>query len=227
MVIVRWNEADGPVDVTPPFSARTIAHEYGGGWYAVNGGTVYFSNLDDGRIYRCDRGHAPVALTEEGPFHYGDVVADPTRSRLLCVREDMSAEPEPRDALVAVDVAPGAIITVLTDGYDFIRRRDPAQTDSVRLTVVAAPEHASDTSELWVAEVDAAGGLTNPRMVAGGGEESVVQPERALRRLTCLRVRSNGLVEPPLRLLPASDVAALVALMAADAELPRRSGSSA
>ena len=126
-VIVRWNEADGPVDVTPPFSARTIAHEYGGGWYAVNGGTVYFSNLDDGRIYRELR-HAPVALTEEGPFHYGDVVADPPRSRLLCVREDMSAEPEPRDALVAWTSQQARSRRSLTATTS--RRRDPAQTDS-------------------------------------------------------------------------------------------------
>ena len=129
-VIVRWNESDGAADVTPPpFNARTMAHVYGGGWYAVADGTVYFSNLDDGRIYRQDRGRAPVALTEEGPFLYGDLIVDPARSRLLCVREDMSAEPEPRDALVAIDVTSGAV-TVLADGSTSTPRRGPAQTES-------------------------------------------------------------------------------------------------
>ncbi len=100
-------------------------------------------------------------------------------ARLLCVREDMSAEPEPRDALVAVDVAAG-VVTVLADGYDFYSTPRPSP-DGKWLAWLSwrHPNMPWDTSELWVAEVDAAGGLTNPRMVAGGGEESVVQPEWA------------------------------------------------
>src|SRR5690242_9466203 len=67
-VIVRWSELDGVQDVTPaPFNARTMAHEYGGGWYTVDAPrqTVYFSNLPDGRIYKQPIGGQPVPLTEE------------------------------------------------------------------------------------------------------------------------------------------------------------------
>ncbi len=179
-VIVRWNETDGTVDVTPtPFNARTIAHEYGGGWYAVSDGTVYFSNLEDGRIYRQDRNGQPVALTEEGPFHYGDLVVDRPRSRLMCVREDMSAQPEPRDALVAIDLVSGAV-TVLTDGYDFYSTPRPSPNGKMLAWLSwRHPNMPWDTTELWVAEVDASGGLSGARMIAGGGEESVVQPEWA------------------------------------------------
>ena len=98
-VIVRWNERDGATDVTPPpFNARTKAHEYGGGWYAVDRGTVYFVNFDDGRIYRQQRDGTPVPLTEDGPFRHGDLVVDRALNRLLCVREDMGAVPEAVEA---------------------------------------------------------------------------------------------------------------------------------
>ena len=53
-----------------------MAHEYGGGWYAVDGETVYFSNVEDGRIYRQESGAAPKAITEAGPFRYGDLFVD-------------------------------------------------------------------------------------------------------------------------------------------------------
>src|ERR1700756_3182458 len=42
-----------PTDVTPPpYNARTRVHEYGGGSWTVHNGTVYFSKLADGRLYR-------------------------------------------------------------------------------------------------------------------------------------------------------------------------------
>jgi dipeptidyl aminopeptidase/acylaminoacyl peptidase len=179
-VIVRWNEREGAVDVTPPpFNARTMAHEYGGGWYAVHEGTVFFSNLDDGRIYRQRRGEQPVPLTAEGPYRYGDLVFDSARQRLLCVREDRSAEPEPQDSLVAIDVDTGET-TVLAEGYDFYST--PRPSPDGRMLAWLAWRHPNmpwDATELWVADISADGRPTGDRMVAGGGEESVVQPEWA------------------------------------------------
>jgi len=196
-VIVRWNEADGPVDVTPPpFNARTMAHEYGGGWYAVDRGTVYFVNLDDGRIYRQARGATPEALTEEGPYRHGDLVVDTRRNRLLCIREDMSAVaghegaesapptdgsrgPEPQDLLVAVDLAT-AKVDVLTSGYDFYSTPRPSPDgNSLAWLSWRHPNMPWDGTELWVAGIDDVGMPTEPRLVAGSAEEAVVQPEWA------------------------------------------------
>src|SRR4051812_35890003 len=76
-VIVRWSEAQGTTDVTPPpFNARTMIHEYGGGWYTADpaSGTVYFSNLPDSRVYRVERGGTPIAVTEGDPFRFGDLM---------------------------------------------------------------------------------------------------------------------------------------------------------
>ena len=196
-VIVRWNETNGAVDVTPPpFNARTTAHEYGGGWYAVDSGTVYFVNLDDGRIYRQPRGAAPEPLTEEGPYRHGDLVVDTRRNRLLCIREDMSAVvdhgatdgapptdgsrgPEPQDLLVAVDLATG-MVDVLTSGYDFYSSPRPSPNGkSVAWLSWRHPNMPWDGTQLWVAGVDDGGRLTDPHLVAGGADEAVVQPEWA------------------------------------------------
>lgn len=191
-VIVRWNEREGEVDVTPPsFNARTMAHEYGGGWYAVGRASVFFSNLEDGRIYGQAGDGAPVALTEPGPFRFGDLTFDAAHDRLLCVREDHTGIDaaqhvgegeriaEPREALVAIDAASGAV-TVLAQGYDFYSTPRPS-LDGQRLAWLSwrHPNMPWDTSELWLADVDGSGRLSNERMIAGGGEDSVVQPEWA------------------------------------------------
>ena len=106
-VIVRWNEGDGATDVTPPpFNARTMIHEYGGGWYTVDPatGTVYFSSIPDGRIYRAERRVAPIAVTADGPFRFGDLMLDAARGRLLAVREDHTGLDGAADAAHAAEL---------------------------------------------------------------------------------------------------------------------------
>ncbi len=191
-VIVRWDAREGAVDVTPPsFNARTMIHEYGGGWYTVDPATetVYFSNLPDSRIYRQARGAAPVALTAEADVRFGDLVLDAARQRLVCVREDHTGldhaahvaqeggrAPEARNELVSVDLSSGSV-TVLTSGHDFYST--PRVSSDGRLAWLAwdHPNMPWDATELWVAQFDAAGALKNERLVAGGMDESIVQPE--------------------------------------------------
>jgi dipeptidyl aminopeptidase/acylaminoacyl peptidase len=188
-VIVR-RRSDGTIeDVTPPgFNARTMAHEYGGGWYAVHAGTVYSVSIDDQRIYVQAAGGAPQPLTLAGPFRYGDLWFDRAHDRLLCVREDFSdVDPtkrgsdgraqDPVEAVVAIDPASGAA-RVLVDGYDFFSTPRPSP-DGRQLAWLAwrHPNMPWDTTELWLAEVDGDGLPQNARMIAGGGQESIVQPE--------------------------------------------------
>ena len=47
---------DGKIEdvLPPPFSARTLANEYGGGALLASQGTVYFTNYADQRIWRLD-----------------------------------------------------------------------------------------------------------------------------------------------------------------------------
>ena len=191
-VIVRWTSGEGAVDVTPaPFNARTMIHEYGGGWYCVDPvhGTVFFTSLADGRIYRQPRDGEPVALTAEGAFRYGDLNFDWSQGRLVCIREDHTGIDhhaaagegqriaEPRNELVAVDLASGAV-SVLASGYDFYSSPRPLFE---RLAWLAwrHPNMPWDSIELWVADIADSGEQSNARMIAGGADESIVQPEWA------------------------------------------------
>jgi len=105
LVVVEAGADGARLDRTPPgFSARSRAHEYGGGAYAVSEGVLYFTEDADQRVYRQDDpAAAPVPLTPEGPWRYADLVPDPTRRRVLCVRETLPASGgEPRSAIVAI-----------------------------------------------------------------------------------------------------------------------------
>src|SRR5215467_8891793 len=121
-------------DITPPpYNARTRVHEYGGGSWIVRNGTVYFSNLADGRLYCQEPGVSePRALTPEPPapgrqWRYADGVIDQRRNRWIGVREDHTADGEPVNAIVAVgldgDSGPGQ---VLASGHDFYASPRPS-----------------------------------------------------------------------------------------------------
>ena len=120
-VIVRGEENGGTADITPlDFNARTRVHEYGGGSWTVADGVVYFSNFADGRLYRQARGDAPRALTPAPSargrdWRFADGEIDHRLHRWLGVREDHTAEGEPINALVAIDLdqageEPGRVI---------------------------------------------------------------------------------------------------------------------
>jgi dipeptidyl aminopeptidase/acylaminoacyl peptidase len=186
--IVRWHPNSGVEDVTPaPFNARTMVHEYGGGAYAVHDGIVYFANLADARLYRQRFGEEPAPITGVGAFRYADLVVDPARERLLCVREDHAQlgtgsdgrGPEARNELVAIDLRSGDV-AVLASGHDFYST-PRLSADGSRLAWLAwnHPNMPWDGTELWLADLDADGLPGEPRLAAGGAEESIVQPEWA------------------------------------------------
>lgn len=196
-VIVRRRAGDETEDVTPAeFNARTMAHEYGGGVYTVENGTVYFSNLPDGRIYRQSAGNPTVEpLTADGPYRYADLVVDRHRRRLIAVREDhrpvlegesLSRDgrgPEPESTIVAVALdgaTADASVSVLATGHDFYSTPRPSP-DGRRLAWLAwrHPNMPWDGTELWVAQVGDDGTLVDARLVAGGPDESLAQPEWA------------------------------------------------
>jgi len=179
-VVVRCG-ADGRVaDVTPaPYSARSRVHEYGGGAYAVADGTVYFSNVADGRVYVQRAGAPPEALTPDGRWRYADLAVDRRQARLVCVREDHSdASRESVNTVVTVRTDRSAMPSVLVEGADFYAspRLSP---DGTRLAYLAwhHPNMPWDGTELWVAEHGADGTLTAAARVAGGPEESIFQPQ--------------------------------------------------
>ncbi len=166
-------------ELTPaPFNVRSKVHEYGGGAYTVADGVAWFSHHADSRLYRIEPGTAPEPVTAEGNHHrYADFVIDALRRRLVTVREDHSAGghyPENTIAAVGFDGAE----TVLVGGNDFYAA--PRLSPDGRQLAWLCWDHPRmpwEGSELWLADVQADGSLANGRLVAGGPQESVCQPE--------------------------------------------------
>ena len=167
------------VEVTPPpFNARTTVHEYGGGSFVVADDAVYFSNFSDQRIYRLDHGMEPRPVTPTVNMRYADGVID-RRSRMICVREDHSqSDQNAVNTMVSLSLDGKDSGKVLVSGNDFYSspRLSP---DGSRLAWVTwnHPNMPWDGTELWVAEVNTDGSLGRTQLVAGGLNESVVQPE--------------------------------------------------
>jgi dipeptidyl aminopeptidase/acylaminoacyl peptidase len=178
--VVVCRTADGQItDVTPPpLNVRSRVHEYGGGAFLVHQGTLYFSNFADQRLYRQKAGQEPVAITPEQAWRYADGVVDAQRKRMICVREDHTGEGEPVNTLVSLDLdGQDAPQTVLVSGNDFYAapRLSP---DGSKLAWICwnHPNMPWDSTELWVGEISAEGTIAQAQRIAGGGEESIVQP---------------------------------------------------
>ncbi|MFL6228462.1 MAG: prolyl oligopeptidase family serine peptidase [Pyrinomonadaceae bacterium] len=189
--VVVKREGESRRDLIPqPFNARTRVHEYGGGDYTVHGGTLYFSNFSDQRLYRrapTDAAPQPLTPESQSQLRYADMTFDAARARLISVREDHRASGhEPANAIVAVrldaDAPDGASDDgeVLTFGYDFDFYSSPRVSPNGKYLAWLAWKHPNmpwDGTKLWVAEFGPAGALGHSRLIAGGPEESIFQPE--------------------------------------------------
>ena len=179
-VIVRRDSSGQQADVNPaPFNARTRAHEYGGGDYAVWNGVVYFSNFSDQRLYRQVVGSGPEAITAEADVRYADALIDEKRNRLICISEDHTGTSEAVNRIVSINLEGSAGVgNILAEGNDFYSspKLSPDGTHLAWLTW-NHPNMPWDGCELWVGEVEDDGTLKNERWVAGGAHESIFQPE--------------------------------------------------
>jgi dipeptidyl aminopeptidase/acylaminoacyl peptidase len=182
---VTWNSSSE--DVTPQgFNVRTRVHEYGGGAWTVAEGMIYFSNHADNRLYRMDRyGHQPLPLSPEGPWRYADGLIDPHRRSWIGVREDHSAEGQPVNTIVRVDIAgwseSGESLnsgTVVASGHDFYS--SPRLSPDGRWLAFLAWDHPNMPwmgTGLYVISLNQSD--SQPILIAGGDRESVFQPEWA------------------------------------------------
>jgi dipeptidyl aminopeptidase/acylaminoacyl peptidase len=182
---VSWNSSSE--DVTPQgFNVRTRVHEYGGGAWTVADGMIYFSNFADSRLYRMDRyGHQPLPLTPEGPWRYADGLVDSRRGHnWIGVREDHSAEGQPVNTIVRVDINGLTSAdslgsgTVIASGHDFYS--SPRLSPDGRWLAFLAWDHPNMPwvgTGLYVIPLNQPD--SPPILIAGGERESVFQPEWA------------------------------------------------
>jgi dipeptidyl aminopeptidase/acylaminoacyl peptidase len=176
-VIVR-RTPDGKVEdiLPPPYSARSTVNEYGGGALLAADGIVYFTNYTDQRIWRIKLGESPEPLTSESKLRFADYVLDAKHGRLVSVCEDhTTTDAEPPNRIVAVDLKSGQV-TTLVEGADFYST-PVVSPDGNQLTWISwnHPNMPWDDTELHVAPIRADGKLGEPRLVAGGKDESIFQ----------------------------------------------------
>jgi len=179
-VIVRRTPDGTVADVTPPgFNARTTVHEYGGGAYLVDSGTVYFSNFADQRLYRQMPSQAPQPITSMSKMRYADGVLDKRRNLIYCVREDHTeGGRDATNTLVKIDLAGDSEGETIVSGNDFYS--SPRLSSDGKYLAWLTWNHPNmpwDGTELWVGELDDAGRITSSKRVAGGLTESIFQPE--------------------------------------------------
>jgi dipeptidyl aminopeptidase/acylaminoacyl peptidase len=186
-VVVRLEQDGQQAELTPKIcNVRTRVHEYGGGSWTVKDDAVYFSNFADGRLYRQVRGAAePEALTPAPPererdWRFADGEIDGRCNRWIGVREDHSAEGEPVNTIVAVDLGkPGAEPgRVLIAGHDFFC--SPRLSPDARRLVWLTWDHPHmpwNGTMLYLADIDDTGAIGTPAPITGGKEESIFQPE--------------------------------------------------
>jgi dipeptidyl aminopeptidase/acylaminoacyl peptidase len=184
-VLVRWTPQDGAVDAVPAtFEVGSQVHEYGGGAYLAADPTLFVVRRDDQRIHRIDLHReqppqpiTPLPRTPAGPRH-GDLRVTPDRRLLVCVREDLQAFSAGRSELVALPTDGSSAPWVLAGDRDYYAAPRPSP-DGRQVAWLSwdRPQMPWDGSDLWVAELTSDGRLGPARHVAGGPEESIIQPE--------------------------------------------------
>ncbi len=186
-VLVRWTSLAGALDAVPAaFDVGSRVHEYGGGAYLAAESLVFVVRRDDQRLYRIDldRGHQPQPITPVpqslAGLRYADLRVTPNQRLLVCVREDHQTSSAVRNELVALPTDGASAPWVVAAGHDFYAAPHPSP-DGHQLAWLSwdRPQMPWDGSDLWVADLHHDGRLGPPRHIAGGPEESIIQPEWA------------------------------------------------
>jgi dipeptidyl aminopeptidase/acylaminoacyl peptidase len=161
-------------------NVRTRVHEYGGAPYVVVGDTVYYVELTDQRLYRVGPDGKREPLTPTG-FRYADftprIADDGSAAALICVREDHRDPGDVRNALVSIPLPAGGAGDVLYGDSDFVAN-PRISPDGRQLAFVTwnHPHMPWDASEIRLADLDDHG-LGAVRAIAGGDDESVLEPQ--------------------------------------------------
>jgi len=180
VVLMRRPAGGEPEAVTAAeVNVRTRVHEYGGGAWALAGDDlVLFVDFADQRLYRQRLNEEPVAITPEpsspAGLRYADMRLCPDGCTVVCVREAHGAG-EAENQIVALALDGSGEPAVLASGRDFYSfPRVSPDGAWLAWTCWDHPNMPWDGTELWVAPL---GDTADARLVAGGPEESVFQPE--------------------------------------------------
>lgn len=165
-------------ELTPaPFNVRTRVHEYGGAAFVPHHSRLYFSNFQDNRLYVRNENGDIQPITSNSNCRYADAAIDEKRSRLYWVREDHTESAIFAETTLVTMDFDGRNERIIATGNDFYSnpRISPDGSQLAYLTW-RHPNMPWDTTELWLADLNDDGSLSNERKVAGGQDESIIQP---------------------------------------------------
>ncbi len=206
-VVMRWTDAGGAEDVTPPgFSAATTINGYGGAAMGVRDGVVWFSNASDPKV----TGTADLRLHRQVPGEYpqpvtpllagclSEITPDPARGVVFAVRQDPDRplNGQDRQTIVALDMAGRRLPVTLAEGGDFyaMPRLSP---DGRRMAWITwdYPSMPWDGTRLQVAELDAGGAAIAVRTI-GGAPATTIDPALNPVLQAALRYSDESILEP-------------------------------
>ncbi|HEV2791148.1 MAG TPA: S9 family peptidase [Solirubrobacterales bacterium] len=180
VVLMRQPTGGEPEAVTPAATnVRTRVHEYGGGaWCLAGPDLVLFVDFEDQRLYRLRLGEEPLAISPAplapAALRYADMRPSPDGAAVVCVRES-HGEGEAVNEVVSLPLDGSGEPRVLASGRDFYSfPRISPDGAWLAWTCWDHPNMPWDGTELWVAPLGDPG---EERLVAGGSEESIFQPE--------------------------------------------------
>lgn len=178
-ITIMKKSPDGRVvELTPaPFNARTRVHEYGGAPFILHEGSLYFSNFKDNLLYLRQSDGEIHAITSDSNHRYANAVVDKKRGRLYWIREDHTkSDIFAETTIVAMDFN-GGNERIIVSGNDFYSN-PRISPDGKQLAYLTwnHPNMPWDETELWVANLNDDGSVSNVKMVTGGAGESVIQP---------------------------------------------------
>jgi dipeptidyl aminopeptidase/acylaminoacyl peptidase len=181
LVLLRRTPDGTLSDMAPGLNVRTRVHEYGGGAYTVRDGAIVFSEFVDNRLLlKRAPDAAPVELVTDPALRFSDMELDLDRERVFAIMEDQHESVlKARNLVCAVSLADGSI-TEIDAGHDFCS--DPVLSPDGRSLAWVTwdfPQMPWDGTDLWVASIGADGSVAEPRHVAGGRDESILQPKWA------------------------------------------------
>ncbi|UYQ76879.1 prolyl oligopeptidase family serine peptidase [Glutamicibacter sp. JL.03c] len=175
--------------IPAPYNVRSRVHEYGGSsWKLIDShtGMIVFANFADQRVYTVHLGQGePTPVTPESTvegdpkLRFAEFTRGPEGS-VLAIMEDLREEPVrhivqiPLDGSAAQDAAN---IRILSEAARFVAapRLNPSG-DKLSWISWDHPNMPWDSTYLHLAEVTDTGILAS-KIIAGGAEESVMQPE--------------------------------------------------
>ena len=183
-VLFRRDPDGTTVRLSPEgFNVRTRVHEYGGAASVIvpAADLIVVSDFASGRLHRIVRPGQTEPLTPDRAWRFADAEADPSRDRLIAVREDhepdvVAAHGEWVNELVTIDLAGGAV-TVVASGADFYAA--PRLSPDGRFLAWLEWDHPNmpwDGTRLQLAEIRPDGSLGPAETIAGGSTDWIGQP---------------------------------------------------